>query len=94
MFTCRFLYSTSYQSARYVGYRIEFRPLADYGIWMSDSEPRAGNTCEKCGKGELRLVVGRIGKLKEPGHTNLFQCASCGNLDFRDIPHQPPGRRT
>jgi hypothetical protein len=36
--------------------------------------------------------VRRIGKLTEPGHTNLFQCTACGSLAFRD--DHPPGKQT
>ena len=58
-----------------------------------DSKKR-DDSCVSCGGTELRLVAGRVGKLKESGHANLFQCVGCGHLDWRDIPHQPPGRRT
>jgi len=59
-----------------------------------DEAARPGNTCERCGTGELRLVAGRIAKLTEPGHMNIFQCSACGLFENRDIPHQPPGKRT
>lgn len=59
---------------------------------MPGDTNRSGNACDKCGKGEMRLVVRRIGKLTEPGHTNLFQCTACGSLAFRD--DHPPGKQT
>lgn len=53
-----------------------------------------GNACARCGKDDMRLIAGRVGKLKEPGHIDIFQCSACGQFDHRDIPHQAPGRRT
>jgi len=42
----------------------------------------------------MRLVAGRIGKPREPGHMNIFQCTACGYFESRDVPHQPAGKRT
>jgi len=61
---------------------------------MGDKELEPGNACTHCGKGKMRLLVGRVGKLQEPGHVNIFQCIACGRFENRDIPHQPPGKKT
>jgi len=61
---------------------------------MGDERHQPGNNCTHCGKGEMRLIAGRIGKLKEPGHMNIFQCAVCGQFENRDVAHQPSGKRT
>ena len=37
---------------------------------------------------------GRVTKADRPGHANLFRCVSCGHLDWRDIPRQPPDEKT
>jgi len=50
--------------------------------------------CIRCGKGEWRLVAGRVTRTQSQGPANIFQCVGCGNIDWRDIPHQPPGKRT
>ena len=59
---------------------------------MSDEPKQAVDACAKCGKEDLRLVAGRVGQ-NGARHANLFQCVGCGYLDWRDIPHQPPGKR-
>lgn len=61
---------------------------------MTDEPKQARDGCAKCGKDALRLVAGRVGNLTGAGYANLFQCSGCGHLDWRDIPHQPPGKRT
>ena len=51
--------------------------------------------CGVCGDGQLRLLPGRVSKLGQSGgYINLFQCADCGEIEHRDIPHEPPGKRT
>lgn len=60
---------------------------------MSDKTTDLHDTCAKCGKSDLRLVAGRVTQ-ERPGHANLFQCVGCGHLDWRDVSHQPPGKRT
>ena len=51
--------------------------------------------CGACGNGELRLLTGGVSKLGQSGgHINLFQCANCGVIEHRDIPHDAPGKRT
>lgn len=61
---------------------------------MPDDPHTGRDPCSKCGRGDLRLVVGRIAKAETPGHMNMFQCAACGQIDWRDIPHQPPGKES
>jgi len=63
------------------------------GVAVDKSQSKQ-DSCARCGKGELRLVAGRVTKVEPPCQANVFQCAACGYLDWRDIPHQPAGKRT
>jgi len=60
---------------------------------MPDETDKPRDVCAKCGKGELRLVAGRVTQEK-PGYANLFQCMVCGNLEFRDMPPRPNDQKT
>ena len=44
-------------------------------------------TCQRCGSGPVKIIVGRVGRL-DRGHTDILQCESCGRISQRDA--QPP----
>src|SRR3569833_3702494 len=69
------------------------RNLSDLGNTLEKPGEEHG-PCTKCGKAEWRLVTGRVPRTPLQGPANIFQCISCGSMDWRDIPHQPPGKRT
>jgi hypothetical protein len=62
---------------------------------MDDEAGHQGQEiCTGCGKDELRLLAGRVTRMAPQGPANVFQCVSCGHLNWRDVPTQPPGKRT
>ena len=52
-------------------------------------------SCPRCKSGKLKLLAGRIAGWPESGgYVDFFRCAACGEIEPRDVPHQPPGKRT